>query len=1029
MHIEVQNKWCFLFVVIYWYFSEPPINPSLFGTILAGLILSLLGQLQIKHRQSGTITLTNRKAIGLLAYLLIESDHAHSREFLLGLLWPDLPTAAAQNNLRVTWAYLQKALGTSASAEQPYLIGDRLALCFNPLSDHELDVARFHSLIEACRLHPHSDPHDCSECAAWLTEALDLVRGEFLDEFSLANCLQFDEWLLMQRQHFQVQVTAALEQLAVFHERAGQLAEAERTIRRLLDHDPLSEAAYRQLMRVLARADQRSAALDVYDTFRRVLATELGLAPAVETVTLAEQIRARAPFESYSTQAALPPVLTRFFGRQHESARLVDLLSRRTVRLVTLTGPGGVGKTRLAIEVAHRMAGVFAHDICFVKLAGVADGSAVDDAVAVALRLPTNTGRSSTGAILDYLRDKTMLLVLDNCEHLAKACARLVQTLCRDAAGLTVLATSLIPLHLEEEHVIRLEPFTTPAIEGAEQLTVADSLSFDSVQLFTDRATQSLLSFTLTDANIMAVARICQQLDGIPLAIEIAAAQARALPVEAIADRLGQRFAWLNKQATEAIPRQRTLRTLIDWSYGLLSTQERSVLRRLAVFAGGWTLEAAEAVNAPGEPCAEVLAELVDHSLVVFGNDAERRRYSMHETIRQFARTQLRGSDYEADALERHARYYAQLVSRSAENRAGQTLPERLRTLQDDHDNLRRAFEWLLAHDSEQALTLVAQLGTDLNFWELGGFFHEGRRWLQQTLEDSKGSVSLQRGHALLTAADLSSAISDFDYGLQCARQAQQLFQELGDQQGEIDARLVYCDLARYSGELMHLQQQIEEALQMAEHISYTAGMAKGKQLLAISCVYTKGESEAAIQYELSSVALWRELESPLELATALNLLGADLLETHQYAAARQALLESRDIYQSLGYQRGVALAMHNLGCVAQEMGEYAKARELLCESLRIRRHLGLLRGYAYSFEQLAQINEIEKRYELAVQLLAAAETLRVRIGAPLERIEQKDNEDALTRLRAQLGDAVFELEWSKGAAMTTEQAITFALN
>ena len=188
----------------------------------------------------------------------------------------------------------------------------------------------------------------------------------------------------------------------------------------------------------------------------------------------------------------------------------------------------------------------------------------------------------------------------------------------------------------------------------------------------------------------------------------------------------------------------------------------------------GGHLEAAEAVSAPGEPCAEVLAELVDHSLVVFGADAERRRYSMHETIRQFAQEQLRGSDQEADALERHARYYAQLVSRAAENRTGQPFPERLQTVVNDHDNLRQAFEWLLAHDREQALALVAQLGTELNFWELGGFFQEGRRWLQRALEGTQGSVSIQRAQALLAAAELSSAISDFDYGLQCARQAQQ---------------------------------------------------------------------------------------------------------------------------------------------------------------------------------------------------------------------------------------------------------------
>jgi predicted ATPase/DNA-binding SARP family transcriptional activator len=995
---------------------------------LPELIFSLLGRLQIEHRQLGAILLTNRKAIGLLAYLLIEADHEHSREFLLGLLWPDLPTPAAQNNLRVTWAHLRKALGTSASEAQPTLIGNWLALRFNPLSDYELDVARFGALIEACRVHSHADQDDCAECAARLTQALELVRGDFLEGFSLGASEQFDDWLLIEREHFRLQVTSALEQLAAFHARAGQLAEAESAIRRLLKYDPLSESAYRQLMRVLARADQRSAALDAYETFRRVLATELGLAPAVETVTLAEQIRVQASFESHVTLVDLPPVLTRFFGRQQESARLVDFLSRRTVRLVTLAGPGGVGKTRLAIEVAHRMAGVFAHDICFVELSGVADEKSVDDEVAAALRLPAITGRSSTAAILDYLGDKTMLLVLDNCEHLVKACARLVQTLCRDAAGLTVLATSRIPLHLDEEHVVRLEPFTTPTINDRERLTVADVLSFDSVQLFTDRAAQSLLQFTLSEANVLAVVRICQQLDGIPLAIEIAAAQARALPIEAIAERLDQRFAWLNRQVGETLPRQRTLHTLIDWSYELLSARGRSVLRRLAIFAGGWTLEAAEAVCTPGEPCPESLAELVDHSLVVFGADARRQRYSMHETIRQFAQEQLRGDDQEAEARERHALYYAQLVSRVAENRAGHTLPERLRTVQDDHDNLRAAFEWLLAHDGEQALSLVAQLGTKLNFWELGGFFQEGRRWLQRALEQTQGLGSIQRAHALLAASELSSAISDFEYGLQCARQAQDLFQQLSDQRGEIDARLKYCDLAELAGKLANLRAQAEEALQMAEGISYTAGIAKARLVLGTIAVHA-GENQAAIQYILPSIALWRELERPFDLATALNRLASALLAIHEYAAGQQALLECRDIYQSLGYRRGVALAIQNLGGVAYKLGDYARARANFCDSLRIRHDLGLQRGYAYSFEFIADVDEIEKRYERAVQLLAAAETLRARIGAPVEQINQKENADALTRLRAQLGDVVFELEWAKGATLTTEQAIALALS
>jgi predicted ATPase/Tfp pilus assembly protein PilF len=958
---------------------------------------------------------------------VIEVDRPHTRESILGLLWPEHSTAAAQNNLRVTCSQLQKYLEKAQADAQPYLISNRLDLQVNPLSQYELDVTLFRSLIEACRTHAHpGQPQDCAECAARLTEAMTLVRGPFLDGFSLPDCPAFDEWLLVQREHIRVQVTSVLEQLAAFHERAGQLPEAERSIRRLLEYDPLSESAYRQLMRVLARADQRSAALDTYETCRRVLATELGLAPAVETMMLAEQIRGLALFESHSAQAALPPVLTRFFGRQPESAHLFDLLSRRTVKLVTLAGPGGVGKTRLAIEVARRMAGVFAHDICFVELAGVADERSVDDAIAAALRLSTNTSRLSTDSIVDYLRDKTMLLVLDNCEHLVKACARLVETLCHEAAGLTVLTTSRIPLHLEVEHIVRLEPFATPVFSGAKKLTVADSLSFDSIQLFTNRAAQSFLNFKLTDTNVSAVARICQQLDGIPLAIEIAAAQARALPIEVIAERLDQRFAWLNKRVGETTLRQHTLHTLIDWSYSLLSVQERSVLRRLSVFVGGWTLEAAEAIVALGEPCAEVLTKLVDYSLVVFGADVGRRRYTMHETIRQFAQQQLRGSEQEADARECHARYYAQIVSQAAENRGGQTLPERLRTVKDDHDNMRLAFEWLLAHDHEQALALVAQLGTELNFWELAGFFQEGRRWLQRALEETQGPVSIPRAQALLAAADLSSAISDFEYGLQCVRQAQQLFQQLGDRHGEIDARLKFCELARLAGGLEDLQVQAEEALRMAEQMSYAAGIAQAKLMLG-SISYFAGENQVAMQYLLPSIALWRDLHRPFDLATALNRLASALSAIHEYAAAQQAGEECRDLYQSLDYRRGVALAIQNLGGIAFDRGDYPRARELFREGLRIRRDLGLQRGYAYSFEYVADVDEAEKRYEQAVQLLAAANTLRVRIGAPVEQINQKEN--ALTRLRAHLGDVVFDLEWAKGATLTTEQAIALALS
>jgi len=319
-------------------------------------------------------------------------------------------------------------------------------------------------------------------------------------------------------------------------------------------------------------------------------------------------------------------------------------------------------------------------------------------------------------------------------------------------------------------------------------------------------------------------------------------------------------------------------------------------------------------------------------------------------------------------------------------------------------------------------------LGTNLKFWELGGFFQEGRRWLQQALDATQTSVSIQRAQALLAAAELSSAIPDFDYGLQCAQQAQSIFQQLGDQHGEIDARLMYCELAELAGELVNLQEQAEEALRMAEQISYTTGISKARLVLG-SIAFHTGEFQATIQHVLPSITFLRELGHPFDLAAALNRLAGALAGLHDYAAAQQAHEECRDIYQSLGYRRGVATTLQNLGGEAFDQGDYTRARALLCEALRIRRELGLPRGYAYSFEFIADLDESEKRYEHAIQLLAAANALRFRIGAPIEQVNQKTNADALGRLRAQLGDVAYELAWSKGATMTTEQAISLALS
>jgi predicted ATPase/DNA-binding SARP family transcriptional activator len=997
---------------------------------LSELNLAFLGPVQITHRQWGKITLPNRKTLALFAYLAVESASAHSRASLLGLLWPELPTSDAQNNLRVTWSQLRQRLQEDPDASNPYLIGTRLDLQFNPHSDYTLDVALFRDLLEACHAHTHISRPDCAECAERLAQAVGLVRGEFLQGLSLEDCSAFNDWLFVQRERLHLQMTDALEDLAVFHERAGHAAEAEKSVRRLLELDPLREHAHRHLMRLLAEAGQRNAALAQYESCRRILADELGIAPAPETVQLAEQIRALAPTQKEMPRHNLPPSLSRFIGRKQESRNLQELLTNNAGGLVTLTGPGGVGKTRLAIQVAYDLLNRFSEGgVWLVELAGVSEASAVPAAIASVLKVTPDARRSLTRTIGDHLRDKSLLLVLDNCEHLLEACAQLVKALRLAAPGLVLLATSRTPLHLEEERVVRLQPFPSPEFDPSETLTAALALQFDSIQLFAQRAVQSRLSFMLTDSNAGAVAQICKHLDGIPLAIEIAAARAGSMAVEAIAQRLHQRFVWLNARAAGALPRQQTLRALIDWSYDLLNERERSLFRRLAVFAGGWTLEAAEAVCEEADACAEILSGLVDQSLVIFGYDAEGKRYRLHETIRQYAREQLHVSGEEMLVLEKHSHYYAQVVAAAVENQAKRSLLERLQQLHSEHDNLGSAFEWALEQDKDLVLELVANLGTELRFWELRGFFEEGRRWLQRALETTSDSVSLPRAKALLAAAELSSAITDFEYGLACAVESQRIFTELGDRRGEVEARLVYVQLADFHWMTADLTPLAEEAFRMAEEIQYTTGLAKGGWVLG-KMAFNNAEYKQAIQHMLPSVALWRGLDRPYELAAALNTFGASLLGNQQYAAASEVLEEVADIYRSLGYRRGVALALHNLGDIAVKLKDYQRARELLCESLSIRRELGLRRGYAYSFEVFAVLAYEEKQDERAVQLFAATQTLRDLIGAPLDSLGDRElYESILARLRAKLGDAPYEMAWSKGSAMNDEQAIELALS
>jgi predicted ATPase/DNA-binding SARP family transcriptional activator len=637
------------------------------------LRIQLLGQFRVRVglRWIEDAAWRRRKAAAIVKLLALAPQHRLHREQLMDLLWPDFEPQAAASNLRTTLHAARRVLVSLAGEAPPagdasprqakrarYLHGDPLELC--PAGTVWVDVHAFKAAAAAARQGPTPAAYQA---------ALVLSSGTLLPED------RYEEWTLRRREELRSLYTSLLIELAQLHEAEGDLARAIETLQRVVAQDPAHEDAHTCLMRLYACSGQRYQALQQYRQLEATLASELDAEPGPALQQIYEELvdhrvllsTPDAPTPSPSIHRHnLPAPVTTFVGREREIGEVIRLLSR--TRLLTLTGPGGCGKTRLAQEVAARLVADYPDGAWLVELAALADPELVPQALAAVLGLPERSGRTPAEVLAGALETKHLLLVLDNCEHLVDACAALADALLRACPRLRILATSRQALGIAGEQVWRVPSLELP---DARRLSFLDEIAgAEAVRLFLDRAQLSRPGFVLTEDNAAPLTEVCRRLDGMPLAIELAAARLRVLSVEQIAAHLDDRFALLTGGSRAVLPRQRTLHATVEWSYDLLGRAEQALFGRLSVFAGGSTLEAAEAVcTGPDLPSGQILdlmTGLVDQSLVLVeaGEDST-VRYRLLETLRQYGQERLaeRG---EAQAIRRqHAAHYLALAERA----------------------------------------------------------------------------------------------------------------------------------------------------------------------------------------------------------------------------------------------------------------------------------------------------------------------------------------------------------------------------
>ncbi len=934
-------------------------KPWLRLRVLGGCELSL---------PDGPLHLETAKTRALLIYLTLNPG-AQLRHTLMNLLWGDLPEANSRRNLRRALWNLRRQIGRPEIP--PPIRADRETVCFNREINCESDVEVFEATCHHLA-RPHIEMPDVPDLER-ICQAIELYRGEFLEGFHVDNALGFEEWALVERERLRTLALQAFGHLVSAYAARNDLNTALTWARRQLTLEPWLEEAHRWVMRLLARSGRRAEAVAHYETCKHVLAEELGVEPGRETQALHAQIRAGA-FETPVFN--LPASTTPFVGRTHELAEVADLLANDNCRLLTLMGLGGVGKTRLAREVAAQQHAAFAHGVCYVDLDAVGEPAQLARALTHALRVPPDGMTDLKTTLLAYLREKQMLTVLDRFEHLIESAPLLTEIL-KKAPGIKMLVTSRERLNLRGEWVYRLT-----GMDCAPDADTDDFDSFDAERLFVQTARRAYLGFQGGDENKHHLAQICTRVAGLPLAIELAASWVRVLSLQeiaaAITDGTDQQLDFLYSVAQDRPTRHHSVRAVFDQSWELLSEKERAAFRRLSVFQGGFRQQ--EALEVTGTSLQTLLA-LVDQSLI---RRLPSGRFQIHALLRQYAREQLDRTPSEATATrDRHSQAYAiPLAGYKQALKDGIHLPL-LNLVGEDGENVRIAWRWAVEHRNLQAIEAMRDAVADV--YHLTTSFQEGEVLFRETLETLGWTDPNEIQEPLPCKLLCSQATFSVYLGrLAEARTSLEHCLPIFEQDGDWD-ETAYCqfflgEIARFLGDFTSAHELFTQSLDGYRHAGNRSAL--GFSLNGLGLVSAAlDDLPHARSYLQQSLASFEEIDHRMGRAIASINLADLLIKTGEYRAAKRTLESGYALCRQLGHRWGMATCLRDLGDLARLDNRAEDAKASYQESLRILQDIGQRQASATGLIRLgkvcADLGEIQEAGEHLKQGLTLAVDLK----------------------------------------------------